>query len=145
MFCVVLYCDDGDGRMHNWRMRRGEKDHQQGLASYYRLHLRSDIERCCEQGDICAASRGPSTRSWGLIHQHSVGAPYERIATDIVPFPDSNSGNISPDRDGLLHEVTRSSRHPQPRGIDSGRRSSHQFLLLLWRPNGDAQCLGLDL
>jgi len=80
------------------------------------------------------------------MHQHSVGAPFKRISIDIVvPFPDSDRGNISLDHHGLLHKVTRSLCHPQPRGIDSGRRPSHQFVLLLWHPDGDAQRPGPDL
>jgi hypothetical protein len=62
-----------------------------------------------------------------------------RIAVDIVgPFPGSDRENISPDHHELLHEVTRILRHPQPRGIDFGRRPSHKFLPL-WCPDGDAQ------
>ena len=88
---------------------------------------------------------GPRTRSQGLMHQHSVGAPFERTFDIVAPFPDGDRGNISPDRHGLLHKVTRSLRHPQPRGIGSGRQPSHQFLLLLRHPNGDAWRPGLDL
>ena len=61
---------------------------------YYWLHLSSDVERWCRQCDTCAASRGPKTRSRGLMHQYNVGAPFERIAVDIAgPFPESERGN----------------------------------------------------
>ena len=60
-------------------------------------------------------------------------------------FPGQQQGNISPDRYGLLHQVTRSLRHPQPRGTDSGRWPCHQFPLPLWCTDGDAQCPGPDL
>ena len=80
------------------------------------------------------------------MHQHSIGAPFERIAIGIVaPFQDSDRGNISPDHHGPLHEVTRNLRHPQPRRINSGRCPGHQFLHLLQRPDGDAQRPGPDL
>jgi hypothetical protein len=61
---------------------------------YYWLRLRDDVERWCRQCDACAASRGPRTRSRGLMHQYNVGAPFERIAIDIAgPFPESDRGN----------------------------------------------------
>jgi hypothetical protein len=40
---------------------------------YYCLHLRGDVESSCQQCDTCAASRGPRTRSRGLMHQYNVG------------------------------------------------------------------------
>jgi len=40
---------------------------------YYWLHLRGDVEMWCQQCDTCAASRGPRTRSRGLMHQYNVG------------------------------------------------------------------------
>jgi hypothetical protein len=61
---------------------------------YYWLHLRDDVERWCQQCDTCVASRGPRTRSRGLMHQYNVGAPFERIAIDIAgPFLESDRGN----------------------------------------------------
>jgi len=61
---------------------------------YYWLHLRGDIERFCQRCDTCAASRGPRTRSRGLMHQYNVRAPFKRIAIDIAgPFPESDNGN----------------------------------------------------
>jgi hypothetical protein len=61
---------------------------------YYWFHLRGDVERWCQQCDTCAASRGPRTRSLGLMHQYYVGALFERLAIDIAgPFPESDSGN----------------------------------------------------
>jgi len=61
---------------------------------YYWLRLRDDVERWCRQCDVCAASRGPMTRSRGLMHQYNLGAPFERIALDIAgPFPESDRGN----------------------------------------------------
>ena len=61
---------------------------------YYWLRFRDDVGRWCRQCDACAASRGPRTRSRGLMHQYNVGAPFERIAVDIAgTFPDSDRGN----------------------------------------------------
>jgi hypothetical protein len=61
---------------------------------YYWLYMRGDVERWCQQCDTCAASRGPRTRSRGVMHQYNVGAPFERIAIDIAgPFPESDRGN----------------------------------------------------
>jgi hypothetical protein len=89
---------------------------------YYRLHLRGDVERWCQQCDICATSQGTRPRSQGLMHQYEVGAPFKRIAKDIAgPLPESNSGNISPDPHGLLHQMVRNLRHTQPRHINGDR------------------------
>ena len=54
----------------------------------------NDVERTCQMCDICAAGRGPRTRSRGQMKQYNVGAPFERIAIDIAgPFPVSDAGN----------------------------------------------------
>ena len=98
---------------------------------YYWLNLRGDVERWRQQYDTCATSRGPRTRSRGLMHQYNIGAPFERNAIDIAGhFLESDQGNISPGHHGLLHEVARSIRHPKPRGIDSGRRPGDPLLRL---------------
>ena len=61
---------------------------------YYWLHFRGDVERWCRQCETCAASQGPRSRSQGLMRQHNVGAPFERITVDIAgPFPESDRGN----------------------------------------------------
>ena len=60
----------------------------------YWLHLRSDVERWCRQCDTFATSRGPRTRSRGLMHQYNVGVSFERMTVDIAgPFPESDRGN----------------------------------------------------
>jgi hypothetical protein len=60
----------------------------------YWRYLKSDVEMWCQQCDTCEASRGPRTRSPGLMHQYNVGAPFERIAIDIAgPFPESDRGS----------------------------------------------------
>jgi len=60
---------------------------------YYWLHLKVDVQRWRQQCDTSAASRGPRTRSRGLMHQYNVGAPFKKIAIDIAgPFPESDRG-----------------------------------------------------
>ena len=61
---------------------------------YYWLRLSDDVERFCRQCDACATSRGPRTRSRGLMHQYNVRAPFQRVAVFIAgPFPESDRGN----------------------------------------------------
>jgi hypothetical protein len=61
---------------------------------YYWLHSMDDVEIWCRQCDTCAASRGTRTKARGLMHQHNVGAPFERVAIDIAgPFPRRDRGN----------------------------------------------------
>jgi hypothetical protein len=61
---------------------------------YYWLHLKSDVERWCQQYDTCAASPSSRTRSRCLKHRYNIGAPLERIAIDIAgPFPECDRGS----------------------------------------------------
>jgi hypothetical protein len=61
---------------------------------FYWVNARHDIETWCRKCATCAASKGPRTRSRGLMKQYNVGAPFERIAFDIAgPFPVTDSGN----------------------------------------------------
>jgi predicted aspartyl protease len=61
---------------------------------FYWVNARDDIETWCRKCATCAASKGPRTRSRGLMKQYNVGAPFERIAFDIAgPFPVTDSGN----------------------------------------------------
>ena len=46
---------------------------------FYWLHLRHDIEEWVRTCEICAASKGPQTRSRGKMRQYNVGLPFERI------------------------------------------------------------------
>ncbi|PNF28819.1 hypothetical protein B7P43_G04432 [Cryptotermes secundus] len=60
---------------------------------FYWLQARTYIEKWCRQCDTCASNRGPRTRNCGQMHQY-VGAPFERVATDIAePFSRSDQGN----------------------------------------------------
>jgi hypothetical protein len=61
---------------------------------FYRLNARDDIDSWCRKCATYAASKGPRTRSRGLMKQYNVGALFERIAFDIAgPFPVTDSGN----------------------------------------------------
>jgi hypothetical protein len=107
---------------------------------YYLLHLKDDVERWCQQCNTCAASRGPRTRSRGLMYQCNVAAPFERIAIDIAgPFPESDREtgiSWSPWttlQSGLKYTPSK------PRGIDSSGRSGDRLLLTLRCPNGPAR------
>ena len=61
---------------------------------FYWLHLRHDVEEWVRMCEICAASKGPQTRSRGKMRQYNVGLPFERIAIDIAgPFPVTDYGN----------------------------------------------------
>ncbi|GFX83560.1 uncharacterized protein TNCV_325091 [Trichonephila clavipes] len=54
----------------------------------------SDVEKCCRTCDPCAARKGPRKRTRGRLQLYNVGAPFERIAFDILgPLPKSSDGN----------------------------------------------------
>ncbi|GFV69496.1 retrovirus-related Pol polyprotein from transposon 17.6 [Trichonephila clavipes] len=46
--------------------------------------VRADVEQWCKSCDACAARKGPKIRSRGKLHRYNVGAPFERIAFDIL-------------------------------------------------------------
>jgi hypothetical protein len=55
---------------------------------------RDDVERWCRACDACAARKGPKKRSRGKLQRYNVGAPFERVAIDILgPLPCSIDGN----------------------------------------------------
>ncbi|GFT49814.1 retrovirus-related Pol polyprotein from transposon 412 [Trichonephila clavipes] len=56
--------------------------------------VRADVEQWCKSCDACSARKGPKIRSQGKLHRYNVGAPFERIAFDILgPLPRTASGN----------------------------------------------------
>ncbi|GFX77639.1 retrovirus-related Pol polyprotein from transposon 412 [Trichonephila clavipes] len=56
--------------------------------------VRADVEQWCKSCDACSAQKGPKIRSRGKLHRYNVGAPFERIAFDILgPLPRTASGN----------------------------------------------------
>ncbi|GFY27539.1 hypothetical protein TNCV_2071571 [Trichonephila clavipes] len=55
--------------------------------------VRADVEQWCKSCDACSARKGPKIHSRGKLHRYNVGAPFERIAFDILgPLP-RTSGN----------------------------------------------------
>ncbi|GFX09345.1 retrovirus-related Pol polyprotein from transposon 412 [Trichonephila clavipes] len=61
---------------------------------FYWNNARSDVEKCCRICDPCASRKGPRKRTRGRLQLYNVGAPFERIAFDILdPLPRSSDGN----------------------------------------------------
>ncbi|GFU08511.1 retrovirus-related Pol polyprotein from transposon 412 [Trichonephila clavipes] len=61
---------------------------------FYWKNVRSDVEKCCRTCDPCAARKGPRKRTRGRLQLYNGGAPFERIAFDILgPIPRSLDGN----------------------------------------------------
>ncbi|GFV96342.1 retrovirus-related Pol polyprotein from transposon 412 [Trichonephila clavipes] len=61
---------------------------------FYWNNVRSDVEKCCRTCDPCAARKGPRKRTRGRLQLYNVGAPFERIAFDILgPLWRSSDGN----------------------------------------------------
>ncbi|GFV82415.1 retrovirus-related Pol polyprotein from transposon 412 [Trichonephila clavipes] len=61
---------------------------------FYWNNVRSDVEKCCRTCDPCAARKGPRKRTRGRLQLYNVGAPFERIAFDILgPLPILSDGN----------------------------------------------------
>ncbi|GFU03050.1 retrovirus-related Pol polyprotein from transposon 412 [Trichonephila clavipes] len=61
---------------------------------FYWSNVRRDVEKCCRIWDPCAARKGPRKRTRGRLQLYNVGAPFERIAFDILsPLLRSSVGN----------------------------------------------------
>ncbi|GBM48452.1 Transposon Ty3-I Gag-Pol polyprotein [Araneus ventricosus] len=61
---------------------------------FYWDRLRADVEKWCRECYACGARKGPKTRTKGQLQRHNVGAPFERMALDILgPFPVTTKGN----------------------------------------------------
>ncbi|KAJ8946066.1 hypothetical protein NQ318_009191 [Aromia moschata] len=55
---------------------------------FYWVNCRRDVEEWCRRCDLCSAKKGPNTRSRGKMVQYLSGAPFERVAVDILgPLP----------------------------------------------------------
>ncbi|KAJ8934212.1 hypothetical protein NQ318_021637 [Aromia moschata] len=55
---------------------------------FYWVNCRRDVEEWCKRCDLCSAKKGPKTRSRGKMVQYLSGAPFERVAVDILgPLP----------------------------------------------------------
>ncbi|GFV54135.1 retrovirus-related Pol polyprotein from transposon 412 [Trichonephila clavipes] len=61
---------------------------------FYWNNVRSDVEKSCRICDPCAARKGPRKRTRGRLQLYNVGAPFERIAFDILgPLPRLSDDN----------------------------------------------------
>ncbi|GBN48060.1 Transposon Ty3-G Gag-Pol polyprotein, partial [Araneus ventricosus] len=61
---------------------------------FYWDRLRADVENWCRECHACGARKGPKTRTKGHLQRYNVGAPFERMALDILgPFPVTTKGN----------------------------------------------------
>ncbi|GFY28765.1 retrovirus-related Pol polyprotein from transposon 412 [Trichonephila clavipes] len=61
---------------------------------FYCKNVRSDVEKCSRTCDPCAASKSPRKCTRERLQLYNVGAPFERIAFDILgPLPRSSDGN----------------------------------------------------
>ncbi|GBM94250.1 Transposon Ty3-I Gag-Pol polyprotein, partial [Araneus ventricosus] len=61
---------------------------------FYWGRLRADVENWCRECHACGARKGPKTRTKGRLQRYNVGAPFERMALDILgPFPVTTKGN----------------------------------------------------
>ncbi|KAF8778855.1 Protein NYNRIN like protein [Argiope bruennichi] len=61
---------------------------------FYLNNVRNDVEKWCRTYDPCAALKGPGKRIKGRLQLYNVGAPFERIAFDIlIPLSRSSDGN----------------------------------------------------
>ncbi|GFW53058.1 retrovirus-related Pol polyprotein from transposon 412 [Trichonephila clavipes] len=77
--------------------------------------VRADVEQWCKSCDACSARKGPKIRSRGKLHRYNVGAPFERIAFDILgPLPRTASEptRLGPESSSL------SASEPQRRSRD---------------------------
>ncbi|GBN17688.1 hypothetical protein AVEN_12345-1, partial [Araneus ventricosus] len=61
---------------------------------FYWDRLRADVEKWCRQCHACGEREGPKTRTKGRLQRYNVGAPFERMALDILgPLPVTTKGN----------------------------------------------------
>ncbi|GFS93296.1 retrovirus-related Pol polyprotein from transposon 412 [Trichonephila clavipes] len=70
------------------------KTWQKVRERFYWNNVRSDVEKCCDTCDPCDARKTPRKRTRGRVQLYNVGAPFERIAFDILgPLPRLSEGN----------------------------------------------------
>ncbi|GBL81222.1 Transposon Ty3-I Gag-Pol polyprotein [Araneus ventricosus] len=61
---------------------------------FYWDRLRADVEKWCRECHACGARKGPKTRTKGRLQRYNVGAPFKRMALDILgPLPVTTKGN----------------------------------------------------
>ncbi|GFV15901.1 retrovirus-related Pol polyprotein from transposon 412 [Trichonephila clavipes] len=61
---------------------------------FYWNNVWSDVEKCCRICDPCASRKGTRKRTRGRLQLYNVGAPFERIAFDVLgSLPRSSDGS----------------------------------------------------
>ncbi|GBN64047.1 hypothetical protein AVEN_98862-1 [Araneus ventricosus] len=61
---------------------------------FYWDRLRADVEKWRRECHACGARKGPKTRTKGCLQRYNVGAPFGRMALDILGlFPVTTKGN----------------------------------------------------
>ncbi|GBN07555.1 hypothetical protein AVEN_142001-1, partial [Araneus ventricosus] len=72
------------------------------LRPDYENNTLCDVEKWSRECHACGARKGPKTRTKGRLQRYNVGAPFERMALDILgPLPVTTKGNRN-----AHHEVT---------------------------------------
>ncbi|GFW50767.1 retrovirus-related Pol polyprotein from transposon 412 [Trichonephila clavipes] len=57
---------------------------QKVRVRFYWNNVRGDVEKCCRTCDPFASGKGPRKRTRGRLQLYNVGAPFERLAFDIL-------------------------------------------------------------
>lgn len=87
---VMEVCHDAPSGGHFGVNKTLEKVRQR----FYWPDNRKDVEDWCRRCHACVARKGPRERGRGPLKIYNVGAPFERVALDIVgPFPRTATGN----------------------------------------------------
>ncbi|GBN09920.1 hypothetical protein AVEN_161909-1 [Araneus ventricosus] len=61
---------------------------------FYWDRLRTDVEKWCRKCQACGVRKRLKTRNKGILQRYNVGAPFKRIALDILRlFPVTTKGN----------------------------------------------------
>ncbi|GFW66771.1 retrovirus-related Pol polyprotein from transposon 412 [Trichonephila clavipes] len=92
----VLYrkFESEDGKTFRWQLVLPRSRIPEFESDSAGGKVRADVEQWCKSCDACSARKGPKIRSRGKLHRYNVGAPFERIAFDILgPLPRTASGN----------------------------------------------------
>ncbi|GFX64608.1 hypothetical protein TNCV_1671441 [Trichonephila clavipes] len=92
----VLYrkFESEDGKTFRWQLVLPRSRIPRVRERFFWGKVRAEVEQWCKSCDACAARKGPKIRSRGKLHRYNVGAPFERIAFDILgPLPRTASGN----------------------------------------------------
>ncbi|GFW30483.1 retrovirus-related Pol polyprotein from transposon 412 [Trichonephila clavipes] len=100
--------------------------------------VRADVEQWCKSCDACSARKGPTIRSRGKLHRYNVGAPFERIAFDILgPLPRTASGSPTVAEAVVQHWI---SRYGVPLQLHSDQGRNFVSAVL----KGVCELLGID-